>query len=242
MFRVTRLAPPVAMVHRVGRKRLAIVAVVGAFALVNIIPSNAGPCRAGDDATIDAYVDAQIGDAGYPGASIAVIRDGRVEHVHGTGPPTRPAARWCRTPRSSSARCRSRSLHSRSCDSSMPAASVSTRRSPGTCRVSGPPRRADADHDPRASRPYQRPARRGDDLSPPATWPFRSPRSRPSSRSPRRAPTTRMRTSTTSSSAAIIEAVTGQSYPEAMQTLVFEPLGDEHTTADLDDGPGARPG
>ncbi|MFL5755623.1 MAG: serine hydrolase domain-containing protein, partial [Chloroflexota bacterium] len=51
----------------------------------NLVPSSSGPIARADDATIDGYLDAQFADIGYPGASVAIVRDGRVEHVHAFG-------------------------------------------------------------------------------------------------------------------------------------------------------------
>ncbi len=85
MSRITRLAPSATLLGRIGRTRLAAIAVVVAVAVVNIVPTAGAPLAPADDATVDAYLDAEIADAGYPGASIAIVRDGRVEHVHVIG-------------------------------------------------------------------------------------------------------------------------------------------------------------
>ena len=60
---------------------------VGAAAIfvINSIPSTGGTQAPADDRAIEAYIDAQVTDAGYPGASIAVIRGGRVADIHQIG-------------------------------------------------------------------------------------------------------------------------------------------------------------
>ena len=85
MSRTTPVARPVAVLRRIGRTRLAAIVVVAAIALVNILPSSGGPLTPASDTAVDTWLDAEIGDAGYPGASIAVIRDGHIEHVHVVG-------------------------------------------------------------------------------------------------------------------------------------------------------------
>ena len=85
MSPTARLSRPAALLHRIGPIRLAAIAVVGALALVNLAPSADGPLPPANDAAVDAYLDAEIADAGYPGASIAVIRDGQVEHLQAIG-------------------------------------------------------------------------------------------------------------------------------------------------------------
>ena len=47
MSRITPLARPVAVLRRIGRTRLAAIAVVAAIALVNILPTSSGPLDAG---------------------------------------------------------------------------------------------------------------------------------------------------------------------------------------------------
>ncbi len=63
------------------------VLLIGAAAILalNSIPSTGATHAAADDSAIEAYIDAQIADAGYPGASLAVIRGGHVTDIHPIG-------------------------------------------------------------------------------------------------------------------------------------------------------------
>ena len=45
------------------------------------------------DAEITAFIADQVRDTGIPGASLAIVRDGRVSSRRPSAPPTRPAAR-----------------------------------------------------------------------------------------------------------------------------------------------------
>ena len=89
--------------------RVVLAAGVVALVVVNSLPSTGGTRAPADDRAIVAYLDAQVADAGYPGASIAVIRDGHVAQLHavGTADADRPTGH-ARTRRSSSAPSRSR--------------------------------------------------------------------------------------------------------------------------------------
>src|SRR6476661_5889119 len=53
--------------------------------VINSIPSTGGTRVPADDRAIDAYVDAQVADAGYRGASVALIRGGHVTNLHPIG-------------------------------------------------------------------------------------------------------------------------------------------------------------
>jgi CubicO group peptidase (beta-lactamase class C family) len=53
--------------------------------VINSIPSTGGTRAQAGDRAIEAYVDAQVADAGYPGASLAVIRGGHVTDLHPIG-------------------------------------------------------------------------------------------------------------------------------------------------------------
>ena len=53
--------------------------------VINSIPSTGGTRAQAGDRGIEAYVDAQVADAGYPGASLAVIRGGHVTDLHPIG-------------------------------------------------------------------------------------------------------------------------------------------------------------
>ena len=65
--------------------RAALLVGAAAIFVINSIPSTGGTRAPADDRAIEAYIDAQIGDAGYPGASLAVIRGGRVTDLHPIG-------------------------------------------------------------------------------------------------------------------------------------------------------------
>ena len=65
--------------------RAALMLGAAAIVIINSIPSTGGTRSPADDPAIEAYLDAQIADAGYPGVSIAVIRDGVVSDVRGIG-------------------------------------------------------------------------------------------------------------------------------------------------------------
>ena len=65
--------------------RAALLAGAAAIFVINSIPSTGGTQAPAHDRAIEAYVDAQIADAGYPGASLAVIRGGHVTDVHPIG-------------------------------------------------------------------------------------------------------------------------------------------------------------
>jgi CubicO group peptidase (beta-lactamase class C family) len=53
--------------------------------IINSIPSTGGTTTPADDHAIEAYVDAQVADGGYPGASLAIIRGGHVTDLHSIG-------------------------------------------------------------------------------------------------------------------------------------------------------------
>src|SRR6188472_2902139 len=65
--------------------RLAIVGAVAVLAVANLLPSSDSPSAPAGDEAIDAWLDAQVADAGYPGASVAIVRNGRLEHLHVIG-------------------------------------------------------------------------------------------------------------------------------------------------------------
>src|SRR6478752_8481265 len=65
--------------------RTALLVGAAAIFVINSIPSTGGTRAPADDHTIEAYVDAQVADAGYPGASLAVIRGGHVTDIHPIG-------------------------------------------------------------------------------------------------------------------------------------------------------------
>ena len=77
--------------------RAALLVGAAAIFVINSIPSTGGTRAPADDRAIEAYVDAQIADAGYPGASLAVIRGGHVTDIHpiGAADASRPTGR-CR--------------------------------------------------------------------------------------------------------------------------------------------------
>ena len=224
------------MVHRVGRKRLAILAVVGAFALVNVIPANGGPRVPANDATIDAYLDAQIGDSGYPGASVVVIRDGRVEHVHvsgtadSTGRPVVPETPFVVG----------------SLSKSLTALGILRLVEAGRVGLDTPVSRYIPDFRTAAAAATPITIRQLLDhtsgLSPAAADLSSAPTTltgfvRTSvDRTPVAAPGATYAYANINYVVlgAVIEAVIGQPYPAAMQALVFDPLAMHHTTADLD--------
>ena len=236
MSRTASLARPIAVFHRVGRTRLAIIAVVGAIALVNILPSSSVPLTPASDATVDAWLDAEIGDAGYPGASIAIVRDGRVEHVHviGTADSTgRPVS--AHTPfvigslsKSLTALAVMRLVDAGRVDLDAPVATYL----PGF-------RTAAADAAPITIRQL---LQHTSGLSP-AAADLSSPLTTLTgfvhdlaSIAPIAAPGVTYAYANVNYVVlgAVIEAVTGESYPDAMQALVFDPLAMHQTTADLD--------
>ena len=51
----------------------------------NSLPTTGGTRAPADDAAVIAYLDAQVADAGYPGASIAIVRAGHVAELHAIG-------------------------------------------------------------------------------------------------------------------------------------------------------------
>lgn len=64
------------------------IAVIVPLVVVNLVVRGEGPATlAGpaDEATVDAWLDAQIRDAGIPGAALVVVRDGRIVHERGFG-------------------------------------------------------------------------------------------------------------------------------------------------------------
>ena len=65
--------------------RAALLAGAAAIFVINSIPSTGGTQAPADDRAIEAYIDAQVADAGYPGASVAVIRGGHVTDIHPIG-------------------------------------------------------------------------------------------------------------------------------------------------------------
>ena len=67
--------------------RARIIAAAGVIALIalNALPASSGPVAPAADSAVADYVAAQIADAGYPGASIAIVRDGRLSLVRGVG-------------------------------------------------------------------------------------------------------------------------------------------------------------
>lgn len=235
MSHIIPVARPAAALHRIGRTRLAVIAVVAALVLVNIIPSSSGPLTPADDAAVDAYLDAEIGDAGYPGASIAVIRDGAVEHLHaiGTADSTgRPVS--TDTP-----------FVVGSLSKSLTAIAIMRLVDAGRIGLDSPVaaylpgfRTAEAGSAPITIRQLLThtsglsPA--AADLSSPPTTLIGFVHAL-ADRAPIAAPGASYAYANVNYVVlgALIEVVSGQSYPEAMRTLVFEPLAMHHTTADL---------
>ncbi len=70
---------------RSARMRILVAAGVVALVVVNSLPVSGGVRAPADDPAVLAYLDAQVADAGYPGASVAVIRSGRVSQLHVIG-------------------------------------------------------------------------------------------------------------------------------------------------------------
>jgi len=62
--------------------RLAIVGAVAVLAVANLLPSSDSPSAPAGDEAIDAWLDAQVADAGYPGASVAIVRNGRLDLLY----------------------------------------------------------------------------------------------------------------------------------------------------------------
>ena len=242
MSRTTPLARPIAVLRRIGRTRLAAIAVVGRDRPRQHPPSSSGPRTPASDAAVDAWLDAEIGDAGYPGASIAVIRDGQVEHVHVIGTAD-SAGRPVTTDTPFVIGSLSKSLTALAIMRLVDAGRVELD-APVATYLAGLPdrrRRRRADHDPRAPRAHERPVTGGGRPVEPAHDPDRvRPRLAASRRSPRPARPMPTPTSTTSCSGAVIEAVTGQPYPDAMQALVFDPLAMRPHDGGSRNRPGAR--
>ena len=213
--------------------RAALLAGAAAIFVINSIPSTGGTQAPADDPAIEAYIDAQVTDAGYPGASLAVIRGGHVTDVHRSASPmpNRPPGRHRDAFRHRFAlevahgvavmrlveRARSRSMHP----------------SPVICRLSEPRRPTRLDHvrqllDQTSGLPGS-----ATDLSTQvSTLPTRSPRLRPSSR--RAPPGTHYAYANMNYVVlgGVIEAASGQPYAQAMGGLVFRPLAMRDTTAD----------
>ena len=113
-------------------------------------PRRAGSATPADDAAVIAYLDAQVADAGYPGASIAIVRGGHVAELHAIG-----AADRTGRPVDHGHAVRHR-LRLQVPDGARhpapggrPVRWTSTRPSRAMCRVSGRRRRPLADHHPR---------------------------------------------------------------------------------------------
>lgn len=235
MSRFIPPARPLAVVRRIGRTRLAAIVVVAALAFVNVIPTTTGPLTPASDAAVDAWLDAEIGDAGYPGAAIAVIRDGRIEHIHAIGTADsagRPVTED--TP-----------FVIGSLSKSLTALGIMRLVDAGRVGLDEPAvtylpgfRTADAAAAPITIRELLQhtsglsPA--AADLSSPPTTVTGFVRDL-AGIAPISAPGTTYAYANINYVVlgAVIEAVTGQPYPAAMQALVFDPLAMRHTTADL---------
>lgn len=70
---------------RSARLRIIVAAVVVAFVVLNSLPATGGTRSPADDPAVMAYLDAQVADAGYPGASIAIVRGGHLAQLHAIG-------------------------------------------------------------------------------------------------------------------------------------------------------------
>lgn len=236
MSRTTSLARPIAVLHRIGRTRLAIIAVVGAIALVNILPSSSGLLTPATDAAVDAWLDAEIGDAGYPGASIALVRDGHVEHVHVIGTAD-SAGRPVTTDTPFVIGSLSKSLTALAIMRLVDAGRVELD-APAATYLPGF-RTADVGATPITIREL---LRHTSGLSPAAADLSSPPTTLTgfvhdlADIAPIAAPGTTYAYANINYVVlgAVIEAVTGKPYPDAMQALVFEPLAMHHTTADLE--------
>ena len=130
--------PRVVRVIRVVSRRPILLGVALALAAINLaVPAHA---PAATDpvapAELDAWFDGVVRDAGIPGASLAVVEDGRIVHEHGLASRTTTAGPSPRTRRSSSGRSRSRSPRSRSASWRSAGRSTSTHRCGGTCPTS----------------------------------------------------------------------------------------------------------
>ena len=67
------------------RLRIILAFVVVAIVIFNSLPTTAGTRPPADDTAVTAYLDGQVADAGYPGASIAIVRGGRLSELHAIG-------------------------------------------------------------------------------------------------------------------------------------------------------------
>ena len=218
--------------------RARIIAAAGVIALIalNALPASSGPVAPAADSAVADYVAAQIADAGYPGASIAIVRDGRLSLVRGVG-----AADGSGRPMTPDIPFVIGSL-----SKSLTALAVLRLADAGAVELDAPVARylpgfrtASADPTPITVRDAltQTSGLPGSaiDLSSPVST-ITDQIVTLATVEPVSAPGARYAYSNANYVVlgAVIEAVTGQDYPTAMQTLVFDPLGMKHTTADPD--------
>ena len=221
---------------RSARSRIIAAAGVIALIAVNTLPASSGPAAPAADSAVADYVAAQIADAGYPGASIAIVRDGRLSLVRGVG-----AADGSGRPVTPDTPFVIGSL-----SKSLTALAVLRLADAGAVDLDAPVARyvpgfrtASADPTPITIRDAltQTSGLPGSaiDLSSPVST-ITDQVATLATVEPVSAPGARYAYSNANYVVlgAVIEAVTGQDYPAAMQTLVFDPLGMKHTTADPD--------
>ena len=218
--------------------RLRVVAAVGVAALiiVNVVPASSGSSAPADDPAVVDYLRAQIADAGYPGASIAVIRDGRLSQVQGvgaadaTGRPVTPDTPFVigSLSKSLTALAVLRLVDAGTVELDAPVARylpAFRTASPGTTPITVREALSQTSGLPgSAIELSSRPSTIADQVASLATV------------EPASAPGMQYAYSNANYVVlgAVIESVTGQAYPAAMQDLVFGPLGMSHTTADPD--------
>ena len=216
------------------RVRIILAAAVVAFVVLNSLPTTGGTRNPADDAAVIAYLDAQVADAGYPGASIAIVRAGHVAELHATGAADRTGRPVTTdTPfvigsvsKSLTALAILRLVDARAVDLDAPI----SRYVPGF-------RTAAADPSPITIRQALThtsglPGSAIDLSSPVST--IAGQVASLAAVQPAAAPGARYAYANANYVVlgAVIEAVSGESYPAAMQELVFAPLGMSHTTAD----------
>ncbi len=221
---------------RSARMRVLIAAGVVALVVVNSLPSSGGARPPADDPSIVAYLDAQVADAGYPGASVAVIRDGHVAQLHAVGTADRT-----RRPVTTDTPFVIGSL-----SKSLTALAVLRLVDAGDVELEAPIARYVPGFRTGAAAAAPITVRQALDqtsglpgsaigLSSPVTT-IAAQVASLGSVQPDAAPGARYAYANANYVVlgAVIEAVTGQAYSDAMQALVFGPLGMAHTTADLD--------
>ncbi len=219
---------------RSARVRIIVAAGVVALVVVNGMPAPGGIRAPADDHAIVAYLEAQVADAGYPGASVAIIRNGHLSRIDAIG--TADSAGRPVTPdtpfvigslsKSLTALAILRLAGSGAIELDAPVArylpgfrTASTDPTPITVRqalthTSGLPGSAIG----LSSAPS---SIRGQVATLARITPLGAPGARYAYANANYVVL-----------GAIIESVTSQTYPEAMQALVFGPLGMTHTTAD----------